>query len=79
MSEHVGISLEALPTVIDGPGDYVTRAGGRIKISGPANKDGTQWWAGTYGPRHRIEDAWHCSGRVFRIGSSPNDVVSKAP
>lgn len=77
--------LNALPTIIDAPGDYATRDGGRVTIreihpTPPGGvtaftAKGSVWSTirGTY--RSRGHDIWHVSGRHKAIGLSGRDIV----
>lgn len=80
-----GTPLNALPTIITGPGDYVTRDGGRVTIreihpapQGSATAftaKGSNWttYRGTY--RSRGHDIWHVSGRHKAVGLSARDII----
>jgi hypothetical protein len=67
-------SLVALPTIIDQPGEYLTRAGEVVRI-GDVSAAHDFGCIGTYhcGP----EDHWHRSGRLYASSLSRNDIVSK--
>lgn len=66
-----------LPTVIDAPGEYLTRKGETVKITtvSPAREgycfscDG--WFS------DGIKDYWHPSGRHSGISLSNHDIISK--
>ena len=81
------IFLNDLPTVIDGPGEYQTRDGGRAtirEVRPNANPDttsfdakGSVWkmFRGTLKPRgHEI---WHVSGRMNPLHENWKDIVGK--
>ena len=77
-------NLDTLPTVIDGPGEYLCRDGRRALIHATTG-------TGTFscrGARYRVfrgqERAkglfiWHPSGRYYAVDESPYDIVAKAP
>jgi len=66
--------LVLLPTVIDGPGVYETRAGETVVIhdSSPRHCFGC---CGTYASG--VAESWHRSGRVFASRETQNDIVKK--
>ena len=77
--------LDSLPTVIDGPGEYLCRDGRRALIHSTNGSTGT---FSCRGARYRMfrghERArglfiWHPSGRYWSIEESPYDIVAKAP
>ena len=77
--------LDSLPTVIDGPGEYLCRDGRRALIRSTNGSTGT---FSCRGARYRMfrghERArglfiWHPSGRYWSIEESPYDIVAKAP
>jgi hypothetical protein len=67
--------LVVLPTIIDGPGRYVTRCGEAVEVTNVTNyhyKRGRYLACGT-------PEIWHNSGRIFAGQLSNNDIISKAP
>ena len=79
--------LNNLPTVIDAPGDYVTRSGRRVtihEVKQPKSSDCTEFlakgsiWKKTdrmgINPEYQI---WHISGRCFPLRESKIDIVGK--
>ena len=77
--------LDSLPTVIDGPGEYLCRDGRRALIH---STNGSTSTFSCRGARYRMfrghERArglfiWHPSGRYWSIEESPYDIVAKAP
>lgn len=77
--------LDSLPTVIDGPGEYLCRDGRRALIHSTNGSIGT---FSCRGARYRMfrgqERArglfiWHPSGRYYAVEESPYDIVAKAP
>ena len=83
--EKVRERLDSLPTVIDGPGEYLCRDGRRALIHSTNGSTGT---FGCRGARYRMfrgqERArglfiWHPSGRYYAVEESPYDIVAKAP
>ena len=79
--------LNALPTIIDGPGEYVARDGHRVtihKVTPHDNPDttsfsakGSKWkmFRGKYTARGY--DIWHISGRSEVLKESGRDIVAK--
>jgi hypothetical protein len=67
-------SLVPLPVVIDGPGQYLTRAGELARITDATSKHRFAC-QGTY-PCGTPEN-WHRSGRLYFGIHSDNDIVSK--
>ncbi len=62
------------PTVIDGPGKYVTRCGETVEITQSSHRHDFGCY-GIYGDN--VKDRWHKSGRIFACRESANDVVAK--
>jgi len=64
------------PTIIDEPGEYLTRCGETVLIehvsSSPVRFDCTGLYAGD-----GKSDCWHRSGRIFAGTESANDIVEK--
>jgi len=82
--------LNDLPTIIDGPGEYVLRNGGRasvdeVKDNTQSIKDGTTMFAAKGSSwkmfrgkeRPRGLDIWHVSGRRLALNEDPRDIVGK--
>ncbi|MBW4656636.1 MAG: hypothetical protein KME20_26870 [Kaiparowitsia implicata GSE-PSE-MK54-09C] len=65
-------SLVLLPTIVTGPGNYVTRAGEIVTI-----ETSTRWrdfaCRGTY--PNGVADGWHRSGRLYAGIECANDIV----
>ena len=68
------VDLVALPTVINGPGDFVTRCGEVVKITQSSHRHDFGC-AGAYS--NNVAERWHKSGRLFALRETANDVVSK--
>lgn len=75
-------TLNDLPTIIDGPGEYLTRDGGRVTIhdvdgKGTFSARGSKWkvYRGKWRPR--LYGIWHTSGRYLPLREDENDIVSK--
>lgn len=81
--------LNDLPVIIDGPGDYKLRNGGRASIvrvvenqnSNTTSFDakGSTWRMFRGKLRPRGNDIWHVSGRKFLLTEDPEDIVEKLP
>lgn len=81
------VPLNSLPTVITGPGEYITRNGGRATIYAikpfpdPAyigfSAKGSVWriFRGVFRPRGY--DIWHVSGRGYPVKESGRDIVAR--
>jgi hypothetical protein len=78
--------LNDLPTIIDGPGEYATRSGGRatvreIKASEPDTTafaaKGSLWRMFRGALRPRGLEIWHVSGRVLPLEESGRDIVGR--
>lgn len=78
--------LNDLPTVIDGPGEYATRSGGRatvreVKASEPGTTafaaKGALWRMFRGALRPRGLEIWHVSGRVLPLEESGRDIVGR--
>lgn len=68
-------SLVWRPTIIDEPGQYVTRGGEVVTVHAVAGR-GTFPCTGQYPTGQR--ECWHKSGRLFFGQESSNDIVRKA-
>lgn len=78
--------LNDLPTIIDGPGDYVSRDGRRVTIrnvrEGPPKTTcfqatGSMWKEFRGKMRPRGYNIWHVSGRNLVLVESPKDIVGR--
>lgn len=67
-------SLVVRPTVISGPGKYVTRCGEIVEIVQSSHRH-DYGCAGTYS--NRTTERWHKSGRLFASRETANDVVAR--
>lgn len=63
-----------LPTVIGGPGKYVTRSGENIEIAKSSNRHDFGC-VGSYS--NKTTERWHKSGRLFASRETANDVVAR--
>ena len=74
----MSIQLFALPTIIDTPGQYLTRKGDVVNIEKTSRRNKFHC-LGTY--PCGIQDGWHHSGRLYCDYStiSQNDIVAKFP
>ena len=69
------------PTIIDGPGDYETRAGEKIKITSVGKfRHACKSYAkmdcvGTY--PNGVSDRWTHQGFIWRNQNCDNDIVKK--
>lgn len=83
-------ALLGLPTIIDGPGRYLTRNGNvatvdtvRTRISNPKLACPTFAATGSMDQKttrgqHSARTTWHVSGRNRAIGEHGNDILRKA-
>lgn len=74
--------LDTLPVIIDGPGEYLTRDGGRVTIHdvdgrGTFSARGSKWKMFRGKLRPRIYGIWHISGRYKPLREDANDIISK--
>lgn len=81
------IALNDLPTIIDGPGEYITRAGGRATIhevkqggnpeTTRCDAKGSVWreFRGNFRPKGYA--IWHISGRKYILKESKHDIVGR--
>lgn len=69
--------LVTLPTVIDGPGAYVTRCGETVLIDAASSKH-CFGCRGVY-ENGGIADSWHRSGRILASRETANDIVRATP
>jgi len=83
MSSAYYAPLVTMPTVIDGPGRYVTRCGETVVIdktpeAGPwVLRPHAHDCHGNYSTGQR--DHWHRTGRIFAGQLCNNDIVAKEP
>lgn len=75
-------SLNELPTIIDGPGEYRTRGGDRVTIhdvdgGGTFSARGSRWTMFRGKVRPHVYGIWHRSGRHMPLNEVLNDIVSK--
>jgi hypothetical protein len=67
--------LVILPTLIDGPGAYLTRCGEVVEIHLASNQHRFACH-GVY--PNGVADSWHRSGRLFAGRETTNDIVTRA-
>lgn len=69
------VQLITLPIVIDGPGEFLTRCGERVKVvtTSTGHDLGNR---GSYADCG-IEESWHRSGRISASRETPNDIVAR--
>lgn len=76
-------TLDELPTIIDGPGDYVTRKGQRVTIhevsNGPETfkAKGAMWRMFRGKLSAKGYAIWHISGRYEAVHERTRDIVGK--
>jgi hypothetical protein len=68
------VPLITLPTIIDQPGEYLTRCGETVTVSVVSSKHDLGC-LGEYSPD--IREGWHKSGRLYASTQSKNDIVAK--
>ena len=81
-----------MPTIIDGPGDYVTRDGSKASVREVGNMtqslrehttkmaaQGSIWKMYRGKLRPRGVHSWHICGRGFPLEEKPTDIVGKWP
>lgn len=81
------IALNDMPTIIDGPGEYITRAGGRTtvhEVKQGGNPETTRFdakgsvWKKLRGKlRPSDYTIWHISGRKYILKESKHDIVGR--
>lgn len=82
------VMLNDLPTIVDLPGDYVTRDGARVtihevKLRGDDHTTteflakGSEWRMFRGKVRPHGFDIWHVSGRGFPLRESGRDIVGR--
>ena len=75
MSSAAFASFVILPTIIAGPGEYLTRCGERVTVNEASTKH-------DFGCRGRYStgqsEGWHKSGRLYFGQTCNNDIVSAA-
>lgn len=79
---EISYSMDDLPVIIDGDGEYTTRDGRKVTIQQfkPNSKGhifGHIWQKGKYGKLFRRTRTWHKSGRSEYVEETPTDVVKK--
>lgn len=84
MDNKPRMMLNSLPTIIDAPGEYLTRGGRKVLIHRVVeNPDPLTTLFGAKGsilrPRREPEyGIWHVSGRYLPLSESSKDIVAKA-
>lgn len=86
------ICLNSLPTVVDGPGEYITRNGNRVVVTHITKHHDPETVSfrvkgdiihppvkGGIKTEIRLYNIWHISGRMYPIHESPHDIVGKWP
>lgn len=68
-------SLAPLPTIIDAPGEYITRCGETVRVTVASS---TQAFACVGWYSNNVGEAWHKSGRLYFGRECNNDIVRKA-
>lgn len=68
-------SMVVLPTVVTGPGAYVTRCGETVTVDVASTRH-EFGCHGTY--PGNIRESWHKSGRLFASRETANDIVKPA-
>lgn len=65
-----------LPTIITGPGQYVTRGGETVTITSVRPGNGEPY-AAQGGYANGVEECWDVSGRLYPNILSDNDIVGR--
>lgn len=71
------VPLISRPTIVDMPGEYLTRAGERVVIETVTTKL-AGFCSGHYSDSG-ITEQWHKTGRILATSETPNDIVIRAP
>lgn len=69
------VPLIALPDIIDGPGDYLTRCGEQVTVVAASTRH-DYGCAGSYVKCGTAEN-WHKSGRTLATSETHNDIVRR--
>lgn len=69
------IPLFSLPTIIEGPGDYLTRGGERVTIERTSARHDLNC-VGHYTECGTAE-RWHKTGRIMATSETRNDIVKR--
>lgn len=67
------LPLVSLPTLITGPGSYLTRNGATVIVEAVSARHDLRCF-GHY--ENGVKDGWHKSGRILATSETANDIVS---
>ena len=67
------LPLLTLPTIVTGPGTYLTRIGATVTIESAATRNDLRCY-GAYS--NCVREGWHKSGRILATSETANDIVS---
>ena len=66
------LPLLGLPTIISGPGRYLTRNGETVTIESASTRNDLRCYGHYY---NGVREGWHKSGRVLATSQTANDIV----
>lgn len=69
-------SLCVLPTIVIGPGQYITRCGEVVTVTVASGRYPCGC-SGSYA--NGVVERWHQSGRIYEGRFTANDIVARAP
>ena len=67
------LPLLGLPTIVTGPGTYLTRNGATVTIESASARNDLRCY-GHYSSG--VREGWHKSGRILATSETANDIVS---
>ena len=66
------LPLLTLPTIVTGPGTYLTRNGATVTIESASTRNDLRCY-GAYS--NGVREGWHKSGRILATSETANDIV----
>ena len=66
------LPLLTLPTIVTGPGSYLTRNGATVTIESASTRNDLRCY-GAYS--NGVREGWHKSGRILATSETANDIV----
>lgn len=74
MASQNFVSFILMPTIIDSPGDYITRGGEVVQVMEVSSRHDFKC-RGEYS--NGIPEGWHKTGRIYFGQFSDNDIIKK--
>lgn len=69
------LPLLTLPTILTGPGCYITRRGDTVTVEVASSRNDFRCW-GQYASG--VAEGWHRTGRILATSETANDIIRAA-